>query len=316
MKRSLRTLTLRQQRSLEGVLFVLPWVAGFALFFAWPLVYSLVLSFARVSPAGFRMTFIGLDNYVRAFQGDIEFLPRLWRTLSGVVLDTPIIIVFSLVIAILLNRKLPGRALVRALFFLPVVIASGWVIQELFRQGVGGISVALGVTSEKAATVTLSTGGSVSAGAKTPSIVDITALLTEFLGPRLSAGINAFLNRLGLTLWRSGIQIVLFLAGLQGISRSLYEAGRIDGASEWVLFWRVTLPIISPILLAVIVFTVVDSFLDSFNEVLEYIRATGFGKSLFGYAAALSWIYFLFVFALLLVVLALMRRRVFYRGMR
>jgi ABC-type sugar transport system permease subunit len=198
-----------------------------------------------------------------------------------------------------------------------VVIASGYVIQELFSQGVGGLSVALGVQGGTGGAVALPSGGTVASSAKTPSVVNATALLAEVLGPGVAAGVNESLNRLGLVLWRSGIQILLFLAALQGISRSLYEAGRIDGASEWVLFWRVTLPIISPVMLAVVVFTVVDSFMDTFNNpILDYVRKTAFERAKYGYAAALSWIYFLLVFAVLIVLLALMRRRVFYRGER
>lgn len=300
-------LSLTRRRNREGWVFVLPWIVGFLVFVAWPLGYSLFLSFHRVSPAGFRVTPVGLANYINAFAVDTVFLERLGRTVGRVFLDTPVIMVFSLAVAVLLNRKLPGRAFVRALFFLPVVIGSGYVLQELFQQGVGGVAVALG-----------GGGGddSVSLASKSTRVVDVTRLLADFLGSSVASAVTGFLNRLGLSLWKSGIQIILFLAALQGISRTLYEAGRIDGANEWVLFWHVTFPIISPVMVAVVIFTVVDSFTDVFNQVLDYITTQGIEKQAYGFSAAMAWIYFLVIFLILAAFLASIRRRVFYRGAR
>jgi ABC-type sugar transport system permease subunit len=316
---------LREKRAFEGFLFVLPWIIGFFLFIAWPMFFSLYLGFNKVNPAGFLTRFVGLRNFKRAFSLDIEFVPILLESLRDVVIETPVIIVFSLTIAILLNRKLPGRSLLRALFFLPVVIGSGYVLKELMNQGIGGISIALGVESGTGMALDAS-GQAVetSVQVQTPNVVNISGYINEFLGPSMAAGINEFLNRLGLTLWRSGIQILLFIAGLQGISKSLYEAGRIDGANEWTLFWKVTLPVISPIMLVVIIFTIVDSFTDVFNPVLHYIKQQAFPSQEFGdasardfgYSSALSWIYFLIIFSLIMLVNFLMRKRIFYQGER
>lgn len=309
---------LQRLRAREGLWFIVPWVAGFVAFVAWPLFFSLWLSFNRVNPAGFSTRWTGLQNFARAFVVDIDFLPILLGTVRDVVLETPVLLVFSLAVAILLNKNLPGRALLRALFFLPVVIGSGYVMQELLGQGVGGLSVVLGVEGGPEATLTVG-GAQVSTQAvtpETPNVVNISAFLNEFLGPQAATGINEFLNRLGLTLWRSGIQILLFLAGLHGISQSLYDAGRIDGANEWTLFWTLTLPMISPIIVAVLIFSIVDSFTDVFNEMLPYIRQQAFAERNYGYSAALSWIYFGIILALILAILAIMRRRIFYQGQR
>jgi ABC-type sugar transport system permease subunit len=308
----MKTRSLSGQRAREGFVFTLPWIIGFLAFVAWPLGYSLFLSFQRVNSAGFSTVFIGLGNYTRAFTVDMKFGPALLSTLGSTLVNVPVVLVFSLAVAVLLNRALPARAVVRALFFLPVVIGSGYVMQELFNQGVGGVSVALGVQGQAGA-IALPSGG-VATATHTTSAVNVSAYLGEFLGPQMTGGINEFLNKLGLALWRSGIQIILFLAGLQGISRSLYEAGRIDGANEWTLFWSVTFPIISPIMVAVVIFSIVDSFTDVFNPILEMIRSQAFVKLLYGYSAALSWIYFLVIFAVILVFLALVSRRVFTRG--
>lgn len=311
----MRTSGLARQRAREGRLFVLPWVIGFLLFVAWPLAYSFWLGFNRVSPAGFRTTFVGLANYTDAFVTDAKFVPALLESLRAVLVETPVILVFSLAVAVLLNRDLPGRGAVRALFFLPVVIGSGYVIYELFNQGVGGLSVAFGAGATQAGVLSLPSGG-VAAGGRMGGTVNLARFLRQFLGLGLAQGVDLLLNQVGLSLWKSGIQIILLLAGLQGISRSLYEAGRIDGANEWTLFWSVTFPIISPVMVAVVVFSVVDSFTNVFNGVLDYIRLQAFQKSAYGFAAALSWIYFLVIFVLLAGVLALVQRRVFYRGAR
>ena len=115
----LSNLPLRKKRAVEGFMFVLPWIIGFAAFVAWPLFYSLFLSFQRVNPAGFRTRYIGMTNYARAFVMDINFVPMFLETFRDVILETPIILVFSLSVAILLNKNLRGRAALRALFFLP-----------------------------------------------------------------------------------------------------------------------------------------------------------------------------------------------------
>jgi ABC-type sugar transport system permease subunit len=308
--------TLSRKKALEGRIFVFPWVIGFLLFVAWPLTYSLFLGFNKVNVAGFKTNFIGLKNFARAFFIDIDFLPLLWETLADVIINTPVLTVFSLAVAILLNRRMKGRGLLRGLFFLPVVMSSGYVLRELLGQGISGLSVVLGIDEASSGVMNLPSGAVVRGGAETPGSLDIAVLLNEFLGPQLASVIGAFLNRLGITLWRSGIQILLFLAGLQGISSSLYEAARIDGADEWKVFWKVTLPIISPILLVVVIFTIVDSFTDIFNPILNYIKDVGFVQNNYGYSAALSWIYFAIIFILLMIVMGLFRKRVFYRGER
>ena len=298
---------------MEGLLFVLPWIISFLLFVGWPLVFSFFLSFNKVNPVRFQTTWLGLGNFSRAFVLDMEFVPIMLNTLRDVAINTPIIIVFSLSIALLLHRKFIGRTVLRAIFFLPVVIATGYVINELLGQGVGGLSMVLGVESFAEGTNVAGFTFEV-AQRETTNFLNVSQFLNEFFGPEIAKGINEFLNKMGLTLWRSGIQILLFLAGLQGISFSLYEAGKIDGANEWTLFWKVTLPMISPILFVVIIFTIVDSFTDVFNNLLHYVHEVAFIKRKFGYSAALSWMYFLTIFAIIGAVMLVLRKRIFYRG--
>ena len=244
--KNIRPLSLTRKKTLESWIFISPWIIGFLFFLAYPFVTSFLMSFSQVNQMTFKMRFIGLKNYIKAFLVDTEFLPIYGKTIGNTLIDTPIIMFFSLIVAILLNRNVPFKTLFRGLFFLPVVIASGYVIQELFGQGVGGLAAAIGTSlppesldmAETAATLT----------AKTPSIINVAAFLNEVFGSEMATAINYFLNRLGLILWRSGIQILLFLAGLQGVPKDLTEASYIDGANYFQTLFRVVFPSMKPVL--------------------------------------------------------------------
>jgi ABC-type sugar transport system permease subunit len=134
------------------------------------------------------------------------------------------------------------------------------------------------------------------------------------MGPAFSQIVFDMLSRLTIIFWKTGVQILLFLAGLQGISPSLYESARCDGATEWENFWKITLPMISPVILLNLIYTLVDSFTDINNRMMTYIKDTAFIKIQMGYASAMGWIYFLFIFVLLILVFVLTRRLVFYTG--
>lgn len=292
-------LSLRQRRAMHGYLFISLWVVGFLTFQAWPFIQSFWLSFNSVDMmAGFSLNWVGLDNYREAFFLDERFVPTLLTVLRDMAIDVPIILVFALFTAYLVNQPLKGRLLFRAVFFLPVVIASGEVLQQLYPQ--------LADTGN-----TLGSTAAVSRG------LDIPGIVYMYLPPNIADILLNTLNRLTLILWRSGIQILLFLAGLQGISSSLYEAARVDGASDWEVFWKVTLPMLSPIFLVNVIYSIVDSFTDRFNPMLNLIRNAAFtGQFKLGYAAALGWVYFLVVFLILMIVMLISSRWVFYSGER
>jgi ABC-type sugar transport system permease subunit len=290
--RSRRPMSLTTQRTLEGYFFVAPWVLGFLVFMAWPLFQSFYLSFHELQATSLSdLKFRGIDNYKEAFFIDARFLPRLLNTLQQNLLDVPVIMIFSLFSAILANQKIKGAMAFRAVFFLPLVIGSALVIRQLFDQGVGGLVLSNGV--------------------------NIQEITFQYLGPDAAQGIDNLLNRLLFVLWRTGVQMLIFLAGLNAISPVLYEAARVDGATDWDRFWKVTLPLLSPVILVNLVYTLVDSFTDAFNDVLKYIQDTAFaGGFRLGYAAALGWIYFLIIFVILVVVIKIANRYVFYAGER
>ncbi len=289
---SRKRMSLTMQRTLEGYFFVAPWVLGFLVFMAWPLFQSFYLSFHELQATSLSdLKFRGIDNYKEAFFIDARFLPRLRDTLQANLLDVPVIMVFSLFSAILANQKIKGAMAFRAVFFLPLVIGSALVIKQLFAQGVGGMVLNQGV--------------------------NVQELAFQYLGPDAAAGVEGLLNRLLFVLWRTGVQMLIFLAGLNAISPVLYEAARVDGATDWDRFWKVTLPLLSPVILVNLVYTLVDSFTDAFNVVLEYIQSTAFaGGFRLGYAAALGWIYFAIIFVILILVVKITNRYVFYAGER
>ncbi|MCI8800407.1 MAG: sugar ABC transporter permease [Lachnospiraceae bacterium] len=289
MKRK-KSLTIQKRKTREAFMFLAPWLIGTCLFFILAVFSSIKLSFSEIAQIkGFAMKWVGLENYKHIFIWDINFVPILLTVVKDTLLNTPITLVFSLVIAILINRPVFGRGFFRTAFFIPVLLGSGYIMKQLL-----GISV---------------TGG-VGVGIVIPGGVE------SMLGPVISSVVQSFLDRITIVLWKSGVQIILFLAGLQGISTSYYEAARCDGATEWEMFWKITLPMISPVILLNFIYTMVSYFSSSDNALVEYILNQVFKNTQFGTGAAMGWVYFLFTFLLCAVVFVIMQRRVVNVGER
>ena len=281
----MKQLSMRSKNSLTGLLFISPWIIGFLLFTAYPLFYSLYLSFqkVRITTEGIQTTFVKLDNFKDAFTVDALFTQKLLTFVQELVLSVPIIIVFSLIIAILLNQPIRFRNFFRMIFFLPVIIASGPVINELISQGVTSI----------------------------PSIKDYAIFETMLSADSLFSSVLLYLmDNLIIILWFSGVQFLIFLAALQKIDTQVYEAAKIDGASNWECFWKVTLPSIFPMIVVNTVYTIVTFSIFSLNPVIEHIQTNMFQINTgFGYASALSWIYFLLIAVALGISVALLTVR-------
>ncbi|RLQ96618.1 carbohydrate ABC transporter permease [Falsibacillus albus] len=264
------------KNSTVGFLFVSPWVIGFLLFTAFPLLYSFYLSFQKVkiTTSGIQTKFIKLENYKYAFLSDSVFVDKVTQYLQELIISVPIIIVFSLIIALLLNQKVKFRGLFRTIFFLPVIIASGPVIKELMDQGVTTI----------------------------PSIDQYA--IYQYLNENPDGFINGILlyliKNLIVILWFSGVQILIFLAALQKSDKQIYEAAKIDGASNWEIFWKLTLPGLAPMIIINTIYTIVTYSIFSLNPVIEHIQKNMFKVNTgFGYASSLSWIYFIIIAAAL-----------------
>ncbi|QHT63080.1 sugar ABC transporter permease [Paenibacillus lycopersici] len=284
-----RRIGLETKKKLAGYVYIAPWAIGFALFMLYPLAYSLWLSFHEVEGVGdLQLRAVGWGNFNKAFLLDTKFVPLFISVIQDAVINTPLILVFSLFIAILLNHKVKGRAFFRAAFFLPVLIGSGLAMQQLLYAGVGKDTLVNGI-----------------------GVPDEVFL---YMGPTFSQLVFDLLSRLTVIFWKTGVQVLLFLAGLQGIPVSLYESSRCDGATEWENFWKITLPLISPIILLNLVYTCVDSFTDINNRMMIYIKDTAFTNIQMGYGSSLGWIYFMFIFLLLVLVILSTRRLIVYTG--
>ena len=270
-----------------GYLFIAPWIVGVSIFFLYAMVRSLEFSFSKVELSNgvvLHPLENGLfENFVKVFTTDVNFPTILANFGVGLVLQLPVIIAFSLIIALLLNSKIRCRSLFRMIFFLPVIIATGPVMSKLTAQGVSSVPM----VSQNA-------------------LLSVLSELPEFIYQPIS---NLF-SGLIMILWNSGIQILIFLAGLQKVPRTLYEAAKIDGASGWESFWKITLPTVKPLILLNSVYTVVTLATGGSNEIIELIyNATYTATQGYSYAMAMSWIYTLVVAVILVIVFLLLREK-------
>ena len=284
MKKKVLKLTTR--KSLVGASFILPWIIGFFWFFFVPLVQSLMLSVGEnIDVLSFKIKFIGMDNYSRAFFSDANFVPMFIGIVKETLTNVPLITVFSFYIAILLNRKIKGRAIFRAIYFLPVILGTGFIMRQLLSQNIEQSSIE---------------------AAKAFLLPDE---IVRYLGADITTAIVTFLSKLTFILWRSGVQILIFLSGLQSINSTLYEAAKVDSATEWESLWFITIPMMMPTILLNIVYTMVDGFTDATNPIIEYIGNMAFSwANDYSYASAMGWIYLIFTLILIAVVFIPMRK--------
>lgn len=287
-----------------GYVFALPWMIGFCLFFLYPLIYSLALAFSDVTNVqNFTMKFNGFANFSDALFKDVDFLPKLMTVLFNAIIKTPIVVVFSLFIAILLNQNIRLKGVYRALFLLPVLIGAGVVLQTL--QGNGAtLAFSPGSMAEE----------TVQAGVIDIGQIEMSDRISRLLGDRIAAGVEVVLEQVSNSLWMSGIQIILFLGALQSVPDSYYEAAMCDGATAWEKFWKITLPMITPSMLIVVVYTLISYFTSAENDVMTYVVDTSFKSLKLDYGSAMGWIYFLCIGLLLGIVFLVSKKVTFYMG--
>lgn len=259
-----------------GIIFCLLWIIGAVMFFVYPLIYSLRLSFGTITDISTQaVKWAGLDNFRLAFSRDVQFMGYFLVTFKDTVINMPLIVIFSLFIAVLLNADVKGKSVFRAIYFMPVMLGTGFVMQQLLKTGI----------NEDITNVAYK--------------IFLSDEIVKFLPSAVTAGIVGFLNRISVILWRSGVQIIIFLAALQSVPSSLYEAAKVDSATEWECFWFITLPLVAPMILLNSVYTVVASFADTSNEILKYINEQAFQWSNWEYSSAVSWLYFVFILIVL-----------------
>lgn len=288
--------SLERRNAMAGRMFCIPLYIGLLLFFGMPLVQSFWYSFNTVTAdvGGYMTQFVGIGNFYSIFRENANFLPALISSLTELLYKVPVVLIASLFFALILNQKFRGRVLTRAIFFLPVIIASG---------------VVLGIITSDSAANSMMEGVSADSGSGSYSSIFDSSALQEFL---VEAGLDGELvayfgriaNSLFDLLWMTGIQMIMFLAGLQSISPSLYEASAMEGATAWENFWMITFPSLTPILLVNIVYTIVDTFTDVGNPIMVQIY-NQYNGLYYGIASAMSWTYFLIIGVILALIMLL-----------
>ena len=270
-----------------GYAFVFHWIIGLVLFFFVPLFYSIAYSFSDmiVGDSDITLKFVGLANYEDILVRNPEYVDDLTAAVGSMFYALPMIIALSLILAVLLNQKYHGRGIMRVIFFLPVIIDSS-VIVRLLSSG-----------SINAPIFNMSTEGT--------GVFDYATILANLnLPSSLSQYFTFFLSNAVTLTWSCGIQIVLFLAGLQGIPDSLYEVSKIEGANKWEEFWLITIPMLRHVLSLVIVYTMISMFTSANNSIMskaiELMRVADYGQS-----SAMLWFYFVIVLAIIGTVLLL-----------
>lgn len=290
---------LQKRKAISGYLFIAPFIIGFLVFMVKPMFQSLYMSFCEVElgSGNFNPVWSGMENFKYIFTVDPEFNRLLVEEISRMMIYSIAIIVFSFFVSLILNQKFHGRALVRAIFFLPVILSSG---------------VILGLETDNQLMATLAQQIE-----ETTSNISITAALEEILRTS-GVGVRAFekvfeiIDNIYDVAIASGIQIIIFLSGLQTIPKSMYEAADIEGCTKWESLWKITFPMISSMFLVNWIYTVIDFCMRSDNEVIDKIQVVMIDQMKYGRASAMSWVYFVLILAFIGVTALLISKEVYY----
>ncbi len=283
---------IEELKSRYGIMFISPWIIGIIIFFLIPIIQSIVYSFSSVTltAGAVNTNFIGLENFNLILNKDPYYLNYLSESIISFLYSLPIILMLSLVLAMMLNQKFRGRIFFRALYFLPVIIATGQVIKLIF-QTTGDDLTEAGVSSSFSS-----------------NMLTVEDLTTSFnMDVKVAEYISTIIGKIFDLIWNCGIQTVLFLSGLQSVPRALYEASKVEGATKWEEFWFITFPMLSRVTLLVAIFTMVELIVNERATMVEAIYGKMTGGA-FGEASAMAWFYFLIAGAIMGVVIFLYNR--------
>ena len=292
----MKKLSYERKKSYYGYLFISAWFVGFVIFFLFPFITSIRYSFAEVSiQQGFvGMKYLGFENYKNLFIKNPDFLPAFTDTITSVLVSLPLIIVFSLFISVVLNQKFKGRTFFRAVFFLPIIIAGVIAIDIINGNYFLGL---------------ISSGGRSEALFESKSIAE---MLVNSGVPQTAVNyILEIVNSVFNLIWSSGIQILIFLSGLQSIPSTLYEVANVEGSNGWTTFWKVTVPMLAPMLVVNVFYTVVDNMISYSNSMFKLID--DYSNNLrFDEAAAMAIINFIVIFIIVILIYIIGNRCVYY----
>ncbi|MDE5802300.1 MAG: sugar ABC transporter permease [Lachnospiraceae bacterium] len=300
-----KKLTLLQKRSLMGYLFVLPWVVGFLVFYVRSLVMTGQFAFSNMTidalKGGYTLDFVGIENFRYAFTVHPSFKQELTKSVMNMLIDVPLITFFSLFMAMLLNKKFPGRFFVRAIFFLPIILNSGAISEAMdlsMKMMNGGVSTQVAEAATAGNTMAL----------------DIDYLVSMFMNLGLPASVLDYIvsavARINDIIAASGVQIIIFIAALQSIPGSMYEVAKIEGATGYETFWKVTFPMVMPHIITNVVFTIVDSFTES--SVVDLAYDVAFKQYNYGLSSVFSLVSTVITCVILVAICGFIQKRTFY----
>ena len=298
---------LMDRKNRAGYLFIAPFLFGMLFIFLPALAESFKysLEFAAIKFNYVEQEYIGFENYVEAVTNDTDFLPMLYSAIRGTLVDLVVILFFSFFIANVLNQKFIGRGAARTIFFLPVLVATGII------AGADVNNMATSFFSSSS-----NTGESISTAfsGNFSSFFDLGSLLESAnLNSTLTGVIIYAVDNTYSVVNSSGVQILIFISALQSIPSSLFEASKVEGATKWEEFWKITFPILTPMILVNIVYTIIDSFTNPKYEILQYILDNSFTHSRgIGYACAMSWMFFVIILLCLGIICGILSKRIQY----
>lgn len=271
-------LTIEQRTALNGHLYVLPFYIGFIFFFLTPIIESISYVFCNVSfdVTGVLTEFTGLENLKYIFNKDLDFKGNLVTSVTALLWKTPVILILSLLLAMIANINMPGKGVIRSVFFLPVILSSGVVLDTIREDDIAGLMMRGSVVSAN---------GSVVSSNSLANMLEQAGLSVSIVNLFINISNNIFD-----LLFNCGIPMLIFLSGLQGISPSLYEASSVEGATAWDNFWKITLPMIMPVALINLVYIIVDNFASSSNLVMQQVLSSVELLKL-GEASAMVWVF-------------------------
>ena len=308
-KKRRKSAALDVRKARAGWIFILPFLIGFVLIYL-PIIFdSIKYSFHEIKilvGGGYELEWVGWKNYSDAILVDTSFVTTLVSGLKQLILDIPSIVLFSLFVAIVLNQKIAGRAAFRAIFFIPVILTTGLISDiDAGNTMYSYMSDAEGIDDGS---------GQESAATEIVSVMDVERLFANMMiGTEIVEYVVSLVNNIFNIINRCGVQMLIFLSGLQSISPAIYESCSIDGASGWETFWKITLPMVSPMILVNSIYTVIDAFTSSDNKVMAYISTVYEEANGNVLSSAMSWMYFLVVILIIAAVAGLLGSFVFYQ---
>ena len=295
-RKQVRKLSLTQKKNLTGYIYVAPFIIGFLFFFLSPVLSSLIFSFNSITaaPGGFSMTYVGWANYDHWFNVDPNYRNDLIKNLIKLLGTVPSVVIFSFLMANILNQQFKGRIICRLIFFLPVVLASG--VMATMSNDI----------------LTQALRGDVTSNTDLNMVNSVVAVVQQM---SLPASVTTYVVNLATQIYdivnASGVQILIFIAALQTVTPSLFEASNMEGATAWENFWKITFPMVSPMILVSLIYSIVDFMSSSANSTVARAESTATDLS---QAAAKSWVYFLAIFIITAIVMGIVSRFVHYEN--